>query len=102
MVEISRDFPAFGPFPFSVSSRQCRLFIHTDHVNDRKDIWNLVADFSDTDYPETVLDDLDDIVVEKEDEDLPDDLQVLDSITWFWCDVTGFVKVDPTNHTSPF
>ena len=30
---------------------------------------------------------------------MPEDLLILDSITWFWCDVTGFVKVDDA---SPF
>ena len=58
-----------------------------------------MSGFNFREYPQTVLNDSDDLIAQYEDEDLPEDLLILDSITWFWCDVTGFVKVDDA---SPF
>lgn len=73
---------------------------------DRIDIFDLVGKFDETSYPDiqTVLNTRNHILqfVNPGDVDLPEDLQLLDSTTVFWCDVTGFVEADPMNDTSPF
>ena len=107
MIETSRDFRAFCPFSLPVSSLKCSLFIHTDHVNYRIDVFTLITSFSNILYPDlqSVLDARQNILAEPgniDAVDLPEDLQLLDATSVFWCDVTQFVKIDPMNDASPF